>query len=546
MPFTQKLVSVSEMISIEKAADASGLTYEKMMANAGRGLADVIQDRFGFLDEEGAVGLVGSGNNGGDTLVALAHLADEGWKTSAYIVKAREKEDPLVARLVKAGGVVYEMANDRKFEQLDHLLDEAGLLLDGVFGTGIKLPLRGEAAKALRYVKEKMESGGNPLLVVAVDCPSGVNCDSGETAQEVIPADVTVTMAAIKKGLVSFPAFNFVGEIHLVGIGLDEQLPEYQAVQRHVVDGEAVFDLLPQRPLDAHKGTFGTALVVGGSFNYTGAVYLAGRAAYLSGAGLVTLGVPAPLHMALAGSLPEATWLLLPHELGVVAKSAAPLVFKHLDNVDALLLGPGFGTEETSREFISAFLERPGVSAEKRSIGFVRADAKTEETSEATDMPPLIVDADGLKLLSQIPEWYAKLPGPAVLTPHPGEMAVMSGLDKAEIQADRIGVAEKYAREWGHVVVLKGAFTIVAAPDGRTALIPVATPALARAGTGDVLAGLIVGLRAQGVGAFEAAAAAAWMHAQAGLLAEEIIGSSASVVAGDVLEAIPYVIENLI
>jgi NAD(P)H-hydrate epimerase len=384
------------------------------------------------------------------------------------------------------------------------------------------------------------------MLVVAVDCPSGIDCDSGAAAPEVIPAELTVTMAAIKQGLLCFPAFNYVGEIQLVGIGLDENLPAYQAVQRFVVDAESVFSLLPERPLDAHKGTFGTALVVGGSLNYTGAVYLAGRAAYLSGAGLVTLGVPAPLHAALAGSLPEATWLLLPHELGVIAKTAAPLVLKHMEHVSALLLGPGFGTEETSRDFINALLEHPGGSVEKRSIGFVHTDQKTEESSGTTPLPALIFDADGLKLLSQIPDWPQKLPAPAVLTPHPGEMAVISGMDKADIQADRLAVAEKFAREWGHVIVLKGAFTIIAAPDGRTALIPVATPALARAGTGDVLAGLIVGLRAQGVAAFEAAAAAAWMHAQAGLLAEELIGSSASVVAGDVLEAIPYVIENLI
>jgi NAD(P)H-hydrate epimerase len=546
MPFSQKLVSVEEMIAIEKAANASGLTYEKMMANAGRGLADVIQDRFGFLDEEGALGLIGSGNNGGDTLVALAHLAEEGWKADAYIVKAREKDDPLVERLVEAGGSVVQFADDRNFAQLDRLLDEAGLLLDGVFGTGIKLPLRGDAAKTLLHVKEKIEMGGNPLLVVAVDCPSGINCASGEVAPQAIPADLTVTMAAIKRGLVSFPAFNYVGEIQLVGIGLDDDLESYQSIQRFVVDAETVFDLLPERPLDAHKGTFGTALVVGGSLNYTGAVYLAGRAAYLSGAGLVTLGVPAPLHLALAGSLPEATWLILPHEMGVVAKTAAPLVSKYLERASALLIGPGFGTEETSREFIGALLERPGVGADRRSIGFVHTEEKSEDNGEIAAMPPMIVDADGLKLLSQIPEWDQKLPGPAVLTPHPGEMAVISGLDTADIQADRIGVAEKYAREWGHVLVLKGAFTIIAAPDGRTALIPVATPALARAGTGDVLAGLIVGLRAQGVEAFEAAAAAAWIHAQAGLLAEEIIGSSTSVVAGDVLEAVPYVIENLI
>jgi len=157
---------------------------------------------------------------------------------------------------------------------------------------------------------------------------------------------------------------------------------------------------------------------------------------------------------------------------------------------------------------------------------------------DRSPLPPLVVDADGLKLLSRLKDWPARLPAPAVLTPHPGEMAILTGLEKEELMSDRLETAEHYARKWGHVVVLKGAFTIIASPDGRTAVIPVATPALARAGTGDVLAGLIVGLRAQGLEAFEAAVAGAWIHAQAGLQAEKDLGSSASVLAGDVLRAV--------
>ena len=149
----------------------------------------------------------------------------------------------------------------------------------------------------------------------------------------------------------------------------------------------------------------------------------------------------------------------------------------------------------------------------------------------------MVVDADGLKLLAQIPVWWKQLPSQAVLTPHPGEMSILTGIPVDEIQSNRIGTAEKFAQQWDHVVVLKGAFTVIAAPDGRTAIIPVATPALARAGTGDILAGLIAGLRAQGVAPFEAATAAAWIHAQAGLLAAAILGSSAAVLAGDVLAA---------
>jgi NAD(P)H-hydrate epimerase len=169
-------------------------------------------------------------------------------------------------------------------------------------------------------------------------------------------------------------------------------------------------------------------------------------------------------------------------------------------------------------------------------------DRKNQKSEK---LPPLVFDADGLKLLAKIPDWAKTLPTPAILTPHPGEMSVLTGLSVEEIQTDREGIAARFAKEWGHVVVLKGAFTVVAAPDGRSTVIPFATSALARAGTGDVLAGLIVGLRAQGVDAYEAAVAGAWIHARAGLEAAEALGGTASVLAGDVLEAVPDVLAEL-
>jgi ADP-dependent NAD(P)H-hydrate dehydratase / NAD(P)H-hydrate epimerase len=178
-------------------------------------------------------------------------------------------------------------------------------------------------------------------------------------------------------------------------------------------------------------------------------------------------------------------------------------------------------------------------------MGFFPAAEGEARPEENGPLPPLVIDADGLKLLAKITDWPSQLPGPAVLTPHPGEMAVLTGLPVEEIQADRVQMAERFSQEWGHVVVLKGAFTVVAAPDGQTAVIPVASAALARAGTGDVLAGLIPGLLAQGMEAFPAAVAGAWIHAQAGLLAAEALGSSAAVLAGDLLPAIPEILADL-
>ncbi|MBN2388083.1 MAG: NAD(P)H-hydrate dehydratase [Anaerolineales bacterium] len=543
-----KLVTVSEMRAIEQEADASGLTYERMMENAGHSLAGEVLELAYYQnndDEIQVLGLVGPGNNGGDTLVALAHLAEKGWMVRAYLVRRKPEGDALVRRLQEAEGEVYLAETDDGFHQLTAFLESADVLLDGVLGTGIALPLKDEVGRVLASVQAFLMEMDWPPFVVAVDCPSGVDCDTGAFAPETIPADATVTMAAVKHGLLKLPAFDLVGELRVVGIGSLEALGAWKAIHNQVADGGMAAALLPLRPTDAHKGTFGTALIAAGSINYTGAALLAGQAACRSGAGLVRLAIPAPLHAALAGQFPEATWVLLPHELGVIAASAADVLRKNLERVTALLVGPGFGLEDTTGEFIVNLLAGGSGRKGAARIGFVQGRGEQKDQNNAA-LPPLVFDADGLRLLARIPDWAEQLPAPAVLTPHPGEMAVLTGLSIDVIQSDRLAVARKYAVEWGHVVVLKGAFTVIAAPDGRTTTIPVATPALARAGTGDVLAGLIVGLRAQGLDAYAAAVAGAWIHAQAGLVAADDLGSLAAVLAGDVLEAVPDVLSTLV
>jgi len=257
----------------------------------------------------------------------------------------------------------------------------------------------------------------------------------------------------------------------------------------------------------------------------------------------VTLGVPSPLHPALAGQFPEGTWLLLPHEMGVIAEGAAEIVLQNLGNASALLIGPGFGLEDTTKKFVNNLLSTsPGLK--KSSIGFISPSLKGLD-ADNKKLPPLVIDADGLKLLAQITDWTSIVDKPAVLTPHPGEMAILTGLEVGEIQKDRIAVAETYAETWGHVVVLKGANTVIAEPGGRTAVVPVANPALARAGTGDVLAGIITGLRAQGLGAFESAVSGSWIHAQSGLLSARRMGTSTAVLAGDLLDSLPEVFSSL-
>ncbi len=534
------------MQQVEREADANGLSYEMMMEHAGLGLAEQAHSRYGELRERGVLGLVGSGNNGGDTLVALAQMADWGWKASTYIVRARPENDPLVERLRSSGGIIIDGAGDKKHNLLKSALEDHAVLMDGILGTGISLPLRGSVKDVLEATNKYLSHMEDIPAIIAVDCPSGVDCDSGEAAQECLAADLTVTMAAVKQGLLRFPANDLVGDLQLVGIGLndrDKRSPTWQAIKRFVVSAEMVKDMLPVRKRDAHKGTFGTAMIIAGSINYTGAALLAGESAYRAGVGLVTMAVASPLYAALAGQFPEGTWLLLPHEMGVIAEGAAEIVHENLGNSSSILVGPGLGMEDTTKNFLKRLFSHTHKS-KKSKIGFVSA-AVSDPGDHNTDLPPVVIDADGLKLVSQLEDWAGIISKPAVLTPHPGEMAVMTGLGVKEIQDQRLEVAETYANKWGHIVVLKGANTVVAEPGGRTAVIPVADPALARAGSGDVLAGLITGLRAQGLAAYESAICGAWIHAQSGLLAARAIGTSSSVLAGDLIKAIPAVLGSL-
>lgn len=533
-----KLVTTSEMKSIENDADQKGVTFDMMMQKAGEGVAQVVLDRFADLENQQVLGLVGSGNNGGDTLVALTVLAKEGWESQAYLAAGRPVDDPLVEKLVKAGGKITDGDKDDNFSALKSLKKKSSVLLDGLLGTGFQLPMRPETAKILKVAGDLL----GQTVVVAVDCPSGVDCASGKAADEVISADVTVCMAAVKTGLLNFPAADFVGDLVVVDIGLPESLDSWKNIKRSVVEDSWVRKELPFRPRNANKGTFGTTMIIGGSVNYTGAVLLAGKSAYLSGSGLVRLAVPGSIHTAIAGSLVEVTWVILPHEVGVISETAVDVVYKNMEKVSCLLIGPGIGLEETTELFLKRLFDRRVKTGTKAGIGFVMV---TKESGPGVEqlLPPLVLDADALKLIAKVPEWWKMLPAMTVLTPHPGEFAVMTGMTVEAIQEDRLAAAEKFAREWQHVVVLKGANTMIASPDGRTAVIPVASSALARAGSGDVLAGLIAGLIAQKMKPFEAAAAGAWIHAQAGLRAADWIGSEASVLASDIQNSIPEVME---
>jgi hydroxyethylthiazole kinase-like uncharacterized protein yjeF len=536
-----KIVTVEQMRSIEKAADASGLTYELMMENAGRGVAEAIQEQWPYLTGMKVLILVGTGNNGGDGLVVGHYLAEEGAEVSAYLTRERSEEDVNFSRLKKGPSQITSVEQDQNWETLRKLVSGADMIIDAVLGTGFQLPIKGVAKDVLGEVKDELLLQDRQRIVVAVDCPSGLDCDTGQIAEETLVCDLTVTLAAAKSGLLKFPGANAVGQLIVADIGIHSDQKEFADVDLELATHEVLKGWLPARPRDAHKGTFGRALIVAGSINYPGAVVLAGLGAYRVGAGLVTLAVPAPIQSMLVSQLPEATWVVLPHEMGVIAEGSAGILKQELETTNAMLLGPGFGQDQATETFLARFLSE-GAGVERGAIGFLQSE-KHERAPIA--LPPCVVDADGLKLLKRIPDWHDLLPKPSVLTPHPGEMAVLTDLPKDEIQSDRVETAKMWAKRWGHIVVLKGAFTVIAAPDGRASVLPFATPALARAGTGDVLAGAIVGLQAQGLAAYEAAVLGAYIHGRAGELAVEVVGTASSVLAGDVADALIEVMVEL-
>jgi len=544
-----KVVTVDQMRRIEAAADAAGHSYAAMMERAGRAVAEAITARRKVRDKQVLV-LVGPGNNGGDGLVSARYLAESGASTACYLLKPRDPaKDENFCLLQERGLVVVLAGEDEKWHKLHYLARQADVVVDALLGTGARLPLRGTLAEMLtlvgRTLAARRENSRERLtsliptsippecdrpFVVAVDGPSGLDYDSGALDEAALPADLTVTFAYPKQGHFCFPGASALGELVVADIGTDPALAT--DIPLEVITPGVVREWLPPRPPDAHKGDFGKALIVAGSLNYTGAAYLSGAAATRAGAGLVTLALPAAIHTAVASRLAEPTYLLLPHELGVIASPAARVLAERIEGYDALLVGPGLGQEQETVAFVESLL---GGGRGRKRLGFVGGE---ESESPPLILPPLVVDADGLNILARMENWPKRLPPGSVLTPHPGEMARLMGCVISDVQADRVAVARSQSAAWGHIVVLKGAHTVVAAPDGRVVIEPFANPGLATAGSGDVLAGTIVALRAQGLGAFEAAAGGAYLHGLAGELARAEMGT-AGMVAGDVLAFLP-------
>jgi hydroxyethylthiazole kinase-like uncharacterized protein yjeF len=492
--------------------------------------------------------------------VAARYLHQAGATVSVYSARPNTNKDENWKLAQSAGVPIHRSEEDEGCALLRRLAGQADWIVDALLGTGVSRPITGSIQEILAVVREQVErreahkpdaftyTARTPSAmatsgfkvpsearakVLALDVPSGLNCNTGAIDGAALMADVTITLAFPKVGQFLFPGASYGGELVIADIGIAAELAG--DIPLEVGTPQRVQSLLPKRPQDSHKGTFGKVMVVGGSANYTGAPYLAASAAMRVGAGLVTLAIAELLHPILAAKLTEATYLVLPHEMGALVPEAVKVLQERLPGYDALLLGPGLGREEKTVEFVARLLGLP--QAEKKArLGFVGSSTQDEE--QESHLPPVVIDADALNALADLEGWPKSLRQKAILTPHPGEMSRLMGIPVAEVEANRLTLALRAAQEWDVVVVLKGAYSIIAAPDGRAFINPFATPALATAGTGDVLAGAVAGLLAQGLAPFEAAVAGAYLHGLAGQMVSEEIGV-AGVVAGDLLARLP-------
>jgi hydroxyethylthiazole kinase-like uncharacterized protein yjeF len=515
-----ELVTAAEMRELDRAAiEGRKIPSLRLMENAGNAVAREMERRFGSLRGKTVTIVSGKGQNGGDGLVVARLLRQKGCKARVALLAAPStlKGDAAanLKKFQRAGGRCQAIDTDTKLATvLSPLLQTSDLLVDAIFGTGLNAPVKGVAASAIAL----MNASSRPI--VAIDLPSGLDADTGTVLGTAVTATLTVTLARPKRGLYLGVGPNYAGVICVADIGIPADLIATAKIPVTLLDAASIRSLLPVRHRAAHKGTFGHAGLIAGSAGKTGAAAMAAMAALRIGAGLVTVATPRSVSDVLEAKLLEAMIFPVPEtEARTLSKQALESLRAFAADKTALAIGPGIGTHPDTQTLVHNLL----VEVNK----------------------PMVLDADGINALAGHREMLSRAGGPLVLTPHPGEMARLLGITSAEVQRDRLGVAARLAREQHVCVVLKGAGTIVAGPDGRLAVNSTGNPGMATAGTGDVLTGIITGLLAQGLSAWDAACAGVYLHGLAGDLAASEQGEM-GLIAGDVIQAIPWALQGVL
>ncbi len=503
----QRILSIEQVRQWEAHVfDDMNMPSLLVMESAGCGVFDVIQQRHSAASR--VLLLAGTGNNGGDGFVVARHLAIAGFAVDCWVVgdESRIKGDALTMyRAMQGNAVPSQIIADESDFQAMQKREDYDLIVDALFGIGLNRPLGALPAAVIQWANQ---SGA---VRYAVDVPSGLLCDSGQTPGAVFAADVTVTFFAPKLGQLMLPGRLACGELICLCLSAEDESPTVDGALVEWVRESDIAAWLPPRPLDAHKGDNGRGLLIAGSAGMTGAAIVAATAALRSGVGLLQGIVPASCAPAAWGSVPE--WMCsgaAEDANGAFSPDAMEEIREKCDGKTALAAGPGMGQGVGARRIVEVLLD--------------------------CDVP-LVLDADALNIVAAgrvhaLKNSRARL----VLTPHPGEMARLAGIETAEVLSDPVGIARRFAQENDVVLLLKGASSVIAVPDGRVGINTTGGPQLAKGGSGDILTGILLALLCQGLPRYEAAMAAAFLLGKA---AESVAMHERGVMARDVIDAIP-------
>lgn len=499
-------VTSEQMKTAEYNADQSGLTYFQLMENAGQACFQCVEKIVGGIAEKTFVILCGRGNNGGDGITLAARIIEAGGlPVVIYAIDLPSSECARQAHS-KYREIVPTALYTHNEDSVNKALDSCDVIVDCVFGTGFHGTLDEKLAKLIKYINENCHA-----KKISVDIPTGINADSGEIAENAFKPDFTIVLAAMKKGLLSQNCIDFCGHILTVEIGIPASA--YTHVEA-VFTPNSYLKKIPHLKKTAHKGDCGKILNIAGCSRYNGAAMLSSKAALRTGAGLVTLATPVRVVNAIASAIPEVTFLPLEQDdNGFVDEFAVSQINSIIKNYNVITIGCGLGKSTGSHAVVEYILKNAEV--------------------------PVVLDADGLNCIAEAPEILTCCRN-VTITPHPAELSRLSGIPVEDIQKNRIDSAKAFAHKYEVNVLLKGAQTVVASPTGKACINTSGNPSLAKAGSGDVLTGIIGALIALGMTPFDSAVLGALIH---GLSADQFVKtySPHGLLASDLCNIIPKI-----
>jgi len=514
------IVTADQMKELDqRTIQETGIPGAVLMENAGRGTVEEMLCRFPHQKNGPVHVLCGRGNNGGDGFVIARYFLNLGAEVIVYLFASADSVQGDAKINLEAyrnmGGGIFEIEDEAAFNSIKDELGRAGIIVDALLGTGLSSEVKG----LYRIVIDELNSLEN-IPVVSVDVPSGLDATTGKIFGSAVKAALTCTYGLPKIGHFTYPGRENTGELEVVDIGIPESLIEASGIKTFLQEEDDFMGLIPARKPDSHKGIYGHLLILAGSPGKTGAASLSGHAAMRAGAGLVTLGVPDSLRSVVEEKTMEVMAESLPDgSEGYLGMDSWPKLAEMLKNKSAAAVGPGLSDRAGTGELVLELIEEADV--------------------------PLVIDADGINLVARNKDVLKKAKNSPVLTPHPGEMSRLTGLSVSEIQADRIKVASSFAKEYQVILVLKGASTVIAEPEGKIFINTTGNPGMAGGGMGDVLTGFIASLIAQGISSLDAARMAVFIH---GAIGDFIAGKRAEtgILASDIAEKIPEFLKTYI